>query len=139
MEKSSEGACLCRFWIERNCFDLLSVQSIFESTSWVHSTNPSTLQRNSARAVELNRRITSCNFGKEAHNLNRRHKEAQLGGASQRHCEPGPLRIPAFHARVYLTECAYQLVSQSQHPYQIVNLLFTITSKNIKLPVFWGS
>ena len=39
----------------------------------------------------------------------------------------------------HLTECIYQLVLESQLPHKIVNLLFTITSCNIKLTVLWGS
>ena len=33
-------------------------------------------------------------------------------------------------SRVYLTECIYQLVLESQIPHTLVNLLFTITNSN---------
>ena len=41
--------------------------------------------------------------------------------------------------RMYLTECIYQLVLESQLPHKIVNMLFTITYQMIKLTVLWGS
>ena len=40
--------------------------------------------------------------------------------------------------RSYLTECVHQSFSESQLPYKIVNLLFTITDSNMKLTVWWG-
>jgi hypothetical protein len=41
--------------------------------------------------------------------------------------------------RFYLTECDYQLVLESQLPHKIVNLLFKIAYKSIKLTVLWKS
>ena len=39
----------------------------------------------------------------------------------------------------HVTECIYQWVLESQIPQNIINLLFTIADKNIKLSVLWGS
>ena len=39
----------------------------------------------------------------------------------------------------YLTECIYSSVLESQLPHEIVNLLFTTTTLNIKLTVLWRS
>ena len=40
---------------------------------------------------------------------------------------------------LYLTDCIYELVLESQLPHRIVNLLFTITNQNIQLTILWGS
>ena len=40
--------------------------------------------------------------------------------------------------RPYLTKCIFQLVLESQLPHTIVKILFTITTRNIKLTVLWG-
>ena len=39
----------------------------------------------------------------------------------------------------YFTGFIHQLVSESQLPHTIVNLLLTITDGNMKLTVLWGS
>ena len=58
---------------------------------------------------------------------------------------PGPARARHCHLRgkaaqgVYLTDCIYSLVSESQPPHKIVNVLLTTTSRNIKLTVLWES
>jgi len=43
------------------------------------------------------------------------------------------------HVRVYLTECIYQLVLESQLLHEIVELLFTIADSNNKLTFLWES
>ena len=48
-------------------------------------------------------------------------------------------RENARHPLPTLTQSTYQLVVESQLPHKIVNLLFTITHRNIKLTAMWGS
>ena len=41
--------------------------------------------------------------------------------------------------QVYLTECIYQLVLESQLPHKTVNLIFSSVIVNNKLTILWGS
>ena len=46
-------------------------------------------------------------------------------------------RVDIDSLQVYLTQCIDQMVSESQLPHKIVNLLFTIINQNIKLTILW--
>jgi len=49
-------------------------------------------------------------------------------------CDDGVVEV----SRPYLAEKIYEFFLPSQLPHKIVNLLFAITSQNMKLTVLWG-
>jgi len=50
----------------------------------------------------------------------------------------GTTHIPTEVPRLYLTECIHSLVSESQPPHKMVNVLFTFTNGKTELTVCGG-
>ena len=57
--------------------------------------------------------------------------------------DPGVLvelaEVRVFSLHSHLTELTYEMVSESQLPHKVVNLLFTFTDENNKFTVLWES
>ena len=50
-----------------------------------------------------------------------------------------PFCSPLWCVYIYLTDRIFQIFLESQLPHQIVNIRFTVTHRNIKITVLWGS